>query len=277
MRSSLSISELWSFYKSLSNQWNRELGKQTTGISSDKFFLVQSQFWIMDTPRSSCPPPTKTTVFSLEPFDPILFSAMSTLGSIAALPPFYQGCWSPPTHTPPRPLSCRQGISMPATTAPCAAITASIRRPLPQVFTSATATTVLWPSLKGAPPPLSSRHLELASTWALHPHHFHSPPVAPLSPHDIEGPIRRPERGEWMGADKNSSRRRLKLRQDEPARSDPQNHTLRTSTFRLPKPRSHWSATGLGTNTTSKLNTHAPTTAETTRKPTVQRGRLDRV
>jgi hypothetical protein len=47
-----------------------------------------------------------------------------------------------------------------------------------------------------------------------------------------------------MGADKNSSRRRLKLRQDELARSGPQNHTLRTSTFRLPKPRSHWSATG---------------------------------
>jgi hypothetical protein len=47
-----------------------------------------------------------------------------------------------------------------------------------------------------------------------------------------------------MGADKNSSRRRLKLRRDKPARSDPQNHTLRTSTFRLPTPRSHWSATG---------------------------------
>jgi hypothetical protein len=47
-----------------------------------------------------------------------------------------------------------------------------------------------------------------------------------------------------MGADKNSSRWRLKLRQDELARSDPQNHTLRTSTFRLPKPRSHWSAIG---------------------------------
>jgi hypothetical protein len=47
-----------------------------------------------------------------------------------------------------------------------------------------------------------------------------------------------------MGADKNTSRRRLKLRQDELARSDPQNHTLRTSTFRLPKPRSHRSVTG---------------------------------
>jgi hypothetical protein len=47
-----------------------------------------------------------------------------------------------------------------------------------------------------------------------------------------------------MGADKNSSRGRLKLRQDELAWSDPRNHTLRTSTFRLPKPRSHWSATG---------------------------------
>jgi hypothetical protein len=47
-----------------------------------------------------------------------------------------------------------------------------------------------------------------------------------------------------MGADKNSSQRRLKLQQDELAQSDPQNHTLRTSTFRLPKPRSHRSATG---------------------------------
>jgi hypothetical protein len=47
-----------------------------------------------------------------------------------------------------------------------------------------------------------------------------------------------------MGADKNSSRVRLKLRQDELARLDPRNHMLRTSTFRLPKPRSHWSATG---------------------------------
>jgi hypothetical protein len=47
-----------------------------------------------------------------------------------------------------------------------------------------------------------------------------------------------------MGADKNSSRWRLKLQQDELARSDPRNHTLRTSTSPLPKPRSHWSATG---------------------------------
>jgi hypothetical protein len=47
-----------------------------------------------------------------------------------------------------------------------------------------------------------------------------------------------------MGADKNSFRWRLELQQDELARSDPQNHTLHTSTFRLPKPRSHWSATG---------------------------------
>jgi hypothetical protein len=47
-----------------------------------------------------------------------------------------------------------------------------------------------------------------------------------------------------MGADKKFSRRTLKLRQDELARSDPQNHTLHTSTFRLSKPHSHWSATG---------------------------------
>jgi hypothetical protein len=47
-----------------------------------------------------------------------------------------------------------------------------------------------------------------------------------------------------MGANKTSSRRRLKLQQDELTQSDPQNHMLRTSTFRLPKPRSHWSGTG---------------------------------
>jgi hypothetical protein len=73
-----------------------------------------------------------------------------------------------------------------------------------------------------------------------------------------------------MGADKNSSQRRLKLRQDELARSDPQNHTLRISTFRLPKPHSHWSATS--PRNKHYHNTHAPTTAETTRKPAVQRG-----
>jgi hypothetical protein len=33
----------------------------------------------------------------------------------------------------------------------------------------------------------------------------------------------------------------------------------------------------LGANTASNLNTHAPTTVETTRKPAVQRGWLDRV
>jgi hypothetical protein len=75
-----------------------------------------------------------------------------------------------------------------------------------------------------------------------------------------------------MGADKNSSRWILKLQQDELARSERRDHTLRTSTFRLPKPRSHWSAMVLGANTTNNLNTHAPTTAETTRKPAVQRG-----
>jgi hypothetical protein len=47
-----------------------------------------------------------------------------------------------------------------------------------------------------------------------------------------------------MGADKNTSRRRLKPQQDELARSDPKNHTLRTSTFHLPKPCSRWSANG---------------------------------
>jgi hypothetical protein len=60
----------------------------------------------------------------------------------------------------------------------------------------------------------------------------------------VKGPLGDQRGGEWMGADKNSSRMRLKLQQDELARSDPQNHTLRTSTFHLPKPRSHWSPTG---------------------------------
>jgi hypothetical protein len=78
-----------------------------------------------------------------------------------------------------------------------------------------------------------------------------------------------------MGADKNSSRRRFKLRQDELARSDPKI----TRSALLPSVCQNHVATGvllvLGTNATSNLNTHAPTTAEATRKPVVQRGRLD--
>jgi hypothetical protein len=72
-----------------------------------------------------------------------------------------------------------------------------------------------------------------------------------------------------MGGDKNSSRRRLKLQQDELARSDPQNHMLRTSTFRLPKPHSHWSATGPRNKHYQQrqlLRTHD------SRNPAVQRG-----
>jgi hypothetical protein len=75
-----------------------------------------------------------------------------------------------------------------------------------------------------------------------------------------------------MGADKNSSRGRLKLQQDELSRSDPK---ITHSTL-VPSVCQNNVATGvllvLGTNTTSNLNTHAPTTAETTRKPVVQRG-----
>jgi hypothetical protein len=80
-----------------------------------------------------------------------------------------------------------------------------------------------------------------------------------------------------MGADKNSSQRRLKLQQDELTRSDPQNHTLRTSTSVC----QNHVATGvllvLGTNTTSNLNSYAPTTVGTTEEPAAQRGQLDRV
>jgi hypothetical protein len=75
-----------------------------------------------------------------------------------------------------------------------------------------------------------------------------------------------------MGADKNSSRRRLKLQQDELARSDPKI----TRSALLPSVCQNHLATGvllvLGTNTTSNLDSYAPTTAETTREPTVQRG-----
>jgi hypothetical protein len=49
-----------------------------------------------------------------------------------------------------------------------------------------------------------------------------------------------PERGESMGADKNSSRRRRKLQQDEHGFQ----HTSPTHYPNWPSPRSHWSATG---------------------------------
>jgi hypothetical protein len=75
-----------------------------------------------------------------------------------------------------------------------------------------------------------------------------------------------------MVANKNSSRRRLKLQHDELAQSDPNI----THSALLPFISQNHVATGvllvLGTKTTSNLNTHAPTTAETTRKLVVQRG-----
>jgi hypothetical protein len=48
-----------------------------------------------------------------------------------------------------------------------------------------------------------------------------------------------PERGEWMGADKNSSRRRCRLQQDENGFQ----HTSPTYYLSWPSPRSHWSDT----------------------------------
>jgi hypothetical protein len=92
--------------------------------------------------------------------------------------------------------------------------------------------------------PLPRPHLLAAAAATARKQESRTVEACCVHPHALcEGPNRRPE-GEWMGADKNSSRGRLKLRQDELARSNPRNHTLRTSTFRLPKPRSHWSATG---------------------------------
>jgi hypothetical protein len=80
-----------------------------------------------------------------------------------------------------------------------------------------------------------------------------------------------------MGADKNSSRRRLKLQQDELAR-----RTAKiTRSALLSSVCQNNVATGvllvLGTNTTSNLTSYAPTTAETTRERLSRGGRLDRV
>jgi hypothetical protein len=49
-----------------------------------------------------------------------------------------------------------------------------------------------------------------------------------------------PERGEWMGADKNSSQRRWWIQQEEHGFQ----HTSSTDYPSWPSPRSHWSATG---------------------------------
>jgi hypothetical protein len=70
-----------------------------------------------------------------------------------------------------------------------------------------------------------------------------------------------------MGADKNSSRRRSKLQQDEPALSDTQNHTLHTQ--------NHVATVVLlvlGTNTTSSLDSYTNMAAETTRELADRRG-----
>jgi hypothetical protein len=59
--------------------------------------------------------------------------------------------------------------------------------------------------------------------------------------------------GEWMGADKNSSRRRWRLQQDEHGFQ----HTSPTHYPSWPSPRSHWSATGpRNQHTTFRAKTH---------------------
>jgi hypothetical protein len=93
-----------------------------------------------------------------------------------------------------------------------------------------------------------------------------------------EGPIRRTREGgsEWEPI-------KILLEGDE--NSNKMNSLGRTPKIThsalLPSICQNHVATGvllvLGTNTTSNLNTHAPTTAKTTRKPAVQRGRLDQV
>jgi hypothetical protein len=81
-----------------------------------------------------------------------------------------------------------------------------------------------------------------------------------------------------MGADKNSSRRRLKSTKMNSLGGTPKI----TRSALLPSDCQNHVAIGvllvLGTNTTSNLNSYAPTTAETTREPAIQRGgRLARV
>jgi hypothetical protein len=62
-----------------------------------------------------------------------------------------------------------------------------------------------------------------------------------------------PQRGEWMGADKNSSRMRWRLQQDERGFQ----HTSPTHYPSWPSPRGHWSATGpRNQQTTFRAKTH---------------------
>jgi hypothetical protein len=90
---------------------------------------------------------------------------------------------------------------------------------------------------------------------------------------DVEGPIRRPERGgsewepikillegDWNSNKMNSLGRTPKITHSALLPSICQNHVT-TGVLLV-----------LGANTTSNLNTHAPTTAETTGKPAVRRG-----
>jgi hypothetical protein len=86
-------------------------------------------------------------ILSVESFNPIIFSAMSALHSIA-LPPSYCSSWSPLLHMPPWLQSRRRGISMPATTVPRANTTASIYRPLLQVAVSTITTAPRWRPIK---------------------------------------------------------------------------------------------------------------------------------
>jgi hypothetical protein len=105
-------------------------------------------------------------------------------------------------------------------------------------------------------------------------------PLPPLSPTwglVTEGPIRQPKRGgEWepikilLEGDLNSNKmnslgRTPKITRSTLLPSVCQNHVA-TRVLLV-----------LGTNTTSNLNSYAPTTAETTRELAVQRGQLDRV
>jgi hypothetical protein len=72
-------------------------------------------------------------------------------------------------------------------------------------------------------------------------------------PRSLKDQYGEPERGEWMGADKNSSRRRWRLQQDEHGFQ----HTSPTHYQSWRSPCSHWGATGpRNQQTTFRAKTH---------------------
>jgi hypothetical protein len=133
-------------------------------------------------------------------------------------------------------------------------------------------------------PTRKSQHIPLSTCYRIipqqcrpsyfeHPTYFHGY-CNPMRA--CEGPIWRPERGEWMGADKKFFSNGM-TSQTRWTRSDTQNYTLRMQ----PSVCQNHVATEvllvLETNTTSSINSSTHTAAKTTQEQAVWRGRLDRL